>query len=109
LKEKIRTPFANIGAVVLAPMVYPDKVWEIFNLLTLPWQYQLSLAEQKQLAQFFRHYYHPTLVTLFNRASNFNRHHPLTTAAVDESPTEKKLINFLHQLCRWKRKCFNKN
>jgi predicted O-methyltransferase YrrM len=106
MNKEIITTFPNIGAVVLEPKIYPNKVWEIFNLLTLPWSYNLDPRDQQQIARFFSKYYPAHLVDLFNRAANHNRQYLCQPPCHDESPTEIKLKALVHRLCATKRKLF---
>jgi hypothetical protein len=105
-------PFNNIAAVKLDRQLYPDYAWEIFNLLTLPWSYNLSLPDQKKIARFFSQYYPASLVDLFNRAANHNRQYlswQYNSNGFDESPTEAKLKALVHACCAYKRKIFSRS
>jgi predicted O-methyltransferase YrrM len=98
-------PFANIGAVITDADIL-SRVWEIFNLLSLPWKYTLCVKEQKAVAKFLARFYEPILVAHFNQAAKHNRQY-LLVANDDESPTEVKLKALVHRLCAYKRKIFN--
>ncbi len=48
--------FVNIGAIELNPNTF-EHIWEIFNLLTIKWQYMLKDEEIIKLSKFFRQHY----------------------------------------------------
>ncbi len=57
--------FPNIGAIQLTKES-KEKVWEIFNLLTLRWQYLLSKQQFSELIQHYARFYNQDLVEYFS-------------------------------------------
>ncbi len=63
-------PFANIGAIQLAP-VTGQNIYDIFNLLLMPWTYLPGNAEYITLVEHFNAWYPEENVNLFLKAKAY--------------------------------------
>lgn len=62
----------NIGAVALEEDTN-ERLFDIFNLLLLPWQYDVSKEDTARIGAFFEKYYAKEYIELYNKAVNYNR------------------------------------
>lgn len=65
-------PFVNIGAVQLNENT-KEHIWEIFNLLTLKWNYMLKDEELEQLSSCFSKFYGEYYADYFNRVVKYQK------------------------------------
>lgn len=82
--------FYNIGAIELNEKTQ-EHIWEIFNLLTIKWRYQLKDEELKKISQCFNKFYGEYYSEYFDRVVEHQRKIKLldTPQKKPTSPKEK--------------------
>ncbi|MDO5567426.1 MAG: class I SAM-dependent methyltransferase, partial [Planctomycetia bacterium] len=94
LKDNMRygmgggTPLPNIGGVILAEDAM-DHVYEVFNALSIPWDYMPSDNDLINLREYFARFYDAVSLDLFDRIINYQQFVQTSTAYVNR-PWRKK-------------------
>lgn len=97
--------FPNIGAVILDDKI-KEKIWGIFNLLTLPWRYLLSLQDYAVVLEHFERFYDKKFIKMFLDAKCFNEERVNNQNL--SSPNETELLE-IHPIKANDSECTRKN
>ena len=99
--------FANIGAIELNTNTF-EHLWEIFNLLTMKWRYQLKYEETEKIYNFIKQFYGEYYSQYFYRIVQHQTEIKILDSQYTTKDYTKEINNKLNQIIKIIQKLQNK-